>query len=83
MERDFSETLTLRNPLALLESSPIFSGLDRDTLVAIAACLDWIAVPGGATLFEAGEPSDALYLVVSGCLGAYVGDDLIARIPIK
>ncbi|MEI8259852.1 MAG: cyclic nucleotide-binding domain-containing protein, partial [Deltaproteobacteria bacterium] len=81
MERDFSETLTLRNPLALLESSPIFSGLDRDTLVAIAACLDWIAVPGGATLFEAGEPSDALYLVVSGCLGAYVGDDLIARIP--
>ena len=70
MQGEFGETLALRNPVALLESSPIFSGLDRETLVAIGAALDWIAVPGGATLFEAGETSDALYLVISGCLGA-------------
>jgi NTE family protein len=81
MEGEFGETLALRNPVALLESSPIFSGLDRATLVAIGAALDWIAVPGGATLFEAGEASDALYLVISGCLGAYSGEALVARIP--
>ncbi len=81
MQGEFGETLALRNPVALLESSPIFSGLDRETLVAIGAALDWIAVPGGATLFEAGETSDALYLVISGCLGAYAGDTLLARIP--
>jgi NTE family protein len=81
MEGEFGETLALRNPVALLESSPIFSGLDRATLVAIGAALDWIAVPGGATLFEAGESSDALYLVISGCLGAYSGGTLVARIP--
>jgi NTE family protein len=83
MDRDFGETLAVRNPVALLEASPIFSGLDRATLVAIGAALDWIALPGGAPLFEAGEPSDALYLVLSGCLGAYAGDppQLLARIP--
>ncbi len=84
MDGDFSATLALRNPVALLESSPIFSGLDRETLVALAAGLDWIALPGGGTLFEAGEPSDALYIVISGCLGAYAGEppQLIARIPV-
>ncbi len=83
MEGDFGETQALRNPVALLESSSIFSGLARETLVAIASALDWIALPGGATLFEAGEPPDALYLVVSGCLGAYAGEppQLLARIP--
>ncbi|MEI8298540.1 MAG: patatin-like phospholipase family protein [Pseudomonadota bacterium] len=83
MDRDLGETQAMRNPIALLESSSIFRGLDHDTLLAIAAGLDWIALPGGATLFEAGEAPDALYLIVGGCLGAYTGDppQLLARIP--
>jgi NTE family protein len=85
MDGDPGETLVLRgDPLALLESSPIFRGLDAATLVAISAELDWLALPGGATLFEAGEPSDAMYIVIAGCLGAYSGGDaprLLGRIP--
>ena len=33
--------------------------------------IEWFALPGGTTLFEAGDPPDALYCVVSGSLGAY------------
>lgn len=83
MEVQYGETLALRNPVALLASLPLFAGIDRDTLAALGAGLDWIALPGGAVLFEAGEPSDCLYIVFSGSLGAYGGDPphLIARIP--
>jgi NTE family protein len=85
MDGDPGETLVLRgDPLALLESSPIFRGLDTATLAAISAELDWLALPGGATLFDAGEPSDAMYIVIAGCLGAYSGGDaprLLGRIP--
>ena len=28
-------------------------------------------MPGGATLFSAGDPADALYVVLSGCLGVF------------
>ena len=34
--------------------------------------LHWVALPAGATLVRAGEPGDAMYLVVSGRLRAYV-----------
>ncbi|MBS0395097.1 MAG: cyclic nucleotide-binding domain-containing protein, partial [Proteobacteria bacterium] len=85
MDGDPGETLVLRgDPLALLESSPIFRGLGRETLSAIGAELEWQSLPGGATLFDAGEVSDALYLVIAGCLGAYAPGEparLIGRIP--
>ncbi|MBS0375588.1 MAG: patatin-like phospholipase family protein [Proteobacteria bacterium] len=85
MDGDPGETLVLRgDPLALLETSPIFRGLDRDTLAAIAAELEWLSLPGGATLFDAGEAPDAMYLVIAGCLGAYAQADparLLGRIP--
>jgi NTE family protein len=85
MDGDPGETLVLRgDPLALLESSPIFRGLERGTLSAIAAELEWLSLPGGATLFEAGEASDAMYILIAGCLGAYASADpprLLGRIP--
>jgi len=34
--------------------------------------LHWVALPAGASLVRAGEPGDAMYLVVSGRLRAYV-----------
>lgn len=34
-----------------------------------------LVLPGGATLFNAGDASDALYLLVSGCLGAFAAND--------
>jgi NTE family protein len=54
-----------------VQSLPIFAGLDDALLDAITTQIEWFAVPGGMTLFEAGEPPDALYVVVSGSLGAY------------
>lgn len=60
-----------RNMLSLLGSLPLFRGLDAETLVAIASEIEWFSLPGGACLFEAGEEPDALYIVISGCLGAF------------
>lgn len=72
MEGDLGETMVLRSdPTALLAGSPLFHGLDARTLEVIAAELEWLSLPGGSILFEAGEASDSLYLVISGRLAAY------------
>ena len=73
MEQDVSEdTLTVRGNLqVLLSGLPIFAGLDAATIASIAAICEWLSLPGGATLFEAGEPSDSMYVLLSGCLGSF------------
>src|SRR5262249_4094274 len=84
MEGDLSETQVLRDPLALLASLALFRGLDRETLATIAGELEWLSLPGGATLFQAGEQPDAMYIVIAGCLAAYSGGEharLLSRIP--
>src|SRR5262245_14859560 len=55
----------------LVRTLPIFKGLDNELLDAIVSEIEWFALPGGTTLFEAGGEADALYCVASGCLGAY------------
>lgn len=35
----------------------------------------WFSLPGGATLYDAGEPSDHLYFVRAGRLGAFRGEE--------
>ena len=71
MEHDIPEdTLTVRGDLQLLLSSlPFFAELDRLTVAQIAEECEWLSLPGGATLFEAGEPPEAMYILLSGCLG--------------
>src|SRR4030095_9336435 len=59
------------NMLSLLGTLHLFRGLDPSIVAAIAAEIEWFSVPGGASLFEAGDPPDALYFVISGCLGAF------------
>ena len=72
MEGDLGETMVLRSdPTELLAGSTLFRGLDAHTLDVIAAELEWLSLPGGSILFEAGEASDSLYLVISGRLAAY------------
>ena len=67
-----SETSDLKRDAAwLVRALPLFQGLDDALLDAIVNEIEWFALPGGTTLFEAGDPPDALYLVVSGSLGAY------------
>jgi NTE family protein len=73
MEGDVpEETVMLRSDLgAVLSVLPLFSGLDGELISAVSRAAEWLSLPGGATLFAAGEPSDALYVVLSGCLGAF------------
>lgn len=74
MEGDLPEqTVTLRSDLrSVLAALPLFQGLDADILTAMAGEVEWLSLPGGSTLFEAGDPSDSMYVVLSGCLGVYL-----------
>ena len=70
------ETALRRSDLSLvLNELSLFRGLDYALLREIAHEAQWMSLPGGATLFNAGEPADALYVVLSGCLGAFSPDD--------
>jgi NTE family protein len=76
----FEETTTLRSDVGvLLGETPLFSGLDPALLAQIASVSEWLSLPGGATLFSAGDPADALYVVLSGCLGVFSPDNRVQR----
>jgi NTE family protein len=67
------QTVTLRSDLrTVLDALPLFHGLPADVLTAIAAEVEWLSLPGGSVLFSAGDPSDSMYVVLSGCLGVYL-----------
>jgi len=59
---------------ALWRAARMMSGLDRETVDAIAAEMAPIAISGGTVLFEAGEPGDCLYFIYRGCLGVFERD---------
>ena len=64
------ETLRVRSDLRfVLARLSIFESLSAETIEAIAAECVWLSLPGGATLFDAAEPSDAMYVLLSGGLG--------------
>lgn len=66
---NFADRKTLCDDLGvLLGEMPLFSGLSSAVLREIAAAAEWLSLPGGAVLFSAGEPADALYVVLSGSL---------------
>ena len=73
MEGDIpEETAIRRSDLGVvLNELPLFNGLDYGFLREIGLASQWLSLPGGATLFSAGDPSDALYVVLSGCLGVF------------
>ncbi len=52
--------------LLLLGRVGLFSMLDDRMKRSVAKRLDELAVPFGETVFQAGDPSDALYIVVAG-----------------
>ena len=72
MEGDLpEETAIRRSDLSVVFNElPLFKDLDYPFLREIAADSQWLSLPGpGATLFAAGDPADALYVVLSGCPG--------------
>jgi NTE family protein len=67
-----------------LSSVPLLSALDESSLVALQTELEWLSLPGGTTLFREDQVADALYVVITGCLGVTVRsrdghDVLVAR----
>lgn len=61
--------------IALISKVAPFSYLAEDELVDIADSFTWFTALGGKTIIEQGAPSDELFIVVSGALGAYIHTD--------
>lgn len=51
---------------SFLKRTPLFAGLSVEDLSKLAARLQLLSLPKGATIFKQGDESDALYLIVSG-----------------
>ena len=63
-----TKTFDLRDFLRAID---LFAPLDAAGIDDLANELEWLALPGGATLFAQGDVPDALYLLKTGSLGAY------------
>jgi len=53
-------------------TAPIWAGLDPAARLELQSQLQRIQLPGGAVLFQEGDPADSLYMVMSGALGVAV-----------
>jgi NTE family protein len=58
-----------------LQRAPLFADLDAAAMAAVERQLTPLVLPGGTPLFHSGEPSDAVYIVASGCLGVFRHDE--------
>lgn len=71
---------TRRELLGELARLPLFAGLDSASLSDLADAMQWLALPGGARLFEQGDDSDSLFVLLYGRLAAVrTGTDGQAR----
>jgi NTE family protein len=64
--------LERRNLPALMAALPLLRDLDAALLEEVAREVEWFSLPGGTTLFAAGDAVDGLCVVVNGALGVYV-----------
>ena len=77
--------LDRRNLRALFAALPLLRDLEADFLESITREIEWFSLPGGATLFSAGQVADGVYVVVNGALGVYsvrtgAGSQLTGRV---
>ncbi|MGI8690582.1 MAG: DUF1003 domain-containing protein [Thermomicrobiales bacterium] len=68
---------------ALLATIPFFKPLDDAERAAIARVLEEVRVPAGQTVFELGDPGDALYVIRSGVVEVFIRDDTGTRIVLE
>ncbi len=61
--------------VALISKVAPFSYLSEEQLAEIADSFTWFTALGGKTLIRQGDPSDELFIIVSGGLGVYVESD--------
>jgi CRP-like cAMP-binding protein len=67
--------MALKRDIAILETVPLFTGMDRDALRLIAFAGETRVVRAGDVLFRRGEMSDGGYLVTSGAIALDSADD--------
>jgi NTE family protein len=67
--------LDRRNLPALFAALPLLRELEDAYVRELAQEIEWFSLPGGATLYLAGQPSDALYVIVNGAFGIYAGQE--------
>lgn len=60
-------------PLTSIATSPMFGSLADPALRGLESELSYVSLKSGETLFAAGDPGDALYVVVFGRLRALLG----------
>lgn len=61
-----------RDTLRYLHSLPVLKDFNREALGELAAKVQYVDVSAGETLFKEGESAEAMYIVVSGRLEAFV-----------
>jgi NTE family protein len=61
-----------RNLPALFAALPLLKQLDADSIGELANEIEWFSMPGGATLYSAGQAADGLYVIINGAFGIYV-----------
>jgi NTE family protein len=69
-----------------LQQFPLLADLGDPALRRLLVEANWFGLPGGMELDRTGENDQALFLVVTGCLGVFVNDErgqrrLVAHIP--
>ena len=69
-----------------LRNFPVLSEISDATLKMLLAESTWFGLPGGTLLKREGDNNQALFLVVTGCLGVFAADDkgqrrLVAHVP--
>lgn len=68
------------NPAEILAEVPLFSCLDAGERQALAARLERMQAPAGTTLFQRGDPGDAMFIVRSGEVEIFFKNDTGGRI---
>lgn len=63
-----------------LRSVPGFDALDEKGLVEVVGCSANMIWPAGSTVFGPGDPSEALYVVLSGSVRISEGETEVGRI---
>ena len=72
--------LTTVEKVLFLKSIELFRRIPGDDLARLSAITSEVAFENGELVFEAGEPGDALYLVIEGRVRVHRGERQIAEL---
>lgn len=77
--KEVQTMLPLIEQILFLQSVPIFRELSGEELHFIAGITEQLSIPKNETLFHAGDPGDAMYLILHGSVSIQLADQEIVR----